>query len=63
MNELKELLKTIRFEKFTIRESASHLIFDSNEVTPVYINSDDKSELKDLTNNTAKDLADIAIFS
>lgn len=63
MNELKELLKTIRFEKFIVRESALHEL-DPNEtlLEAVYSNNDQKSELKNLTNPAAKELADIAIF-
>ncbi|MEO8147606.1 MAG: hypothetical protein ABI723_08220 [Bacteroidia bacterium] len=63
MDELKKLLKTIRLEKFVIRESALiELPLEEIPLEPVYVNNDDKSELKNLTNTTAKELADIAIF-
>lgn len=63
MDELKKLLKTIRFEKFIVRESAQNeLEPEQMPLEPVYVNNDEKSELKNLTNSTAKELADIAIF-
>ncbi len=63
MDELKELLKTIRFEKFIVRDSAlQELEPEEIILEPVFVNNDEKSESKDLTSSTAKELADIAIF-